>query len=69
MQPVDFGGAGYSIDFEEVACLPDREGLTAPALRHSDGQNVIVRISDTGEVTGLDQTATSDEISSLIRLD
>lgn len=54
MQPVDFGGAGYSIDFEEVACLPDREGLTAPALRHSDGQNVIVRISDTGEVTGLE---------------
>lgn len=68
-QPVDFGGAGYTIDFEEVACLPDREGLMAPALRHSDGQNVIIRISDAGVVTELEQTATSGEISSLIRLD
>ena len=68
-QPVDFGGAGYTIDFEEVACLPDREGLMAPALRHSDGQNVIIRISDAGTVTELEQTATSGEISSLIRLD
>lgn len=68
-QPVDFSGAGYTVDFEEVACLPDREGLMAPALRHSDGQNVIIRISDAGAVTELEQTATSGEISSLIRLD
>ena len=68
-QPVDLSGEGYSIDFTEVACLPDHDGLMAPALRSSDGQNVIVRISDTGEVTELEHTATSAEISSLIRLD
>ena len=68
-QPVDFGGAGYDIRFTEVACLPDHDGLMAPALRHSDGQNVIIRISDAGTVTELEQTATSGEISSLIRLD
>ena len=68
-QPVDFGGEGYDIRFTEIACLPDHEGLMVPALRHSDGQNVIIRISDAGVVTELEQTATSGEISSLIRLD